>query len=200
MVADMNSCVELQIFSYVLLVLFLVSLYFNLRQRRVLKEHDRGESALIKKAYFDPETELPNRNNIDIVLNEQIVRALRHKKTFLVAAIKVTNYHDVKLRSKERAKELIIEAGDRLLDSIRNEDMLSRISENGFVIVFNEYLEEENSDILFSRINKAFEEKFQHEKGTMSIEIAIGKSKYPDDSINPQDLINEATRQALNSK
>ncbi len=185
---------------FFLIALLLASVYFNLHQMRIIKQHNENESLLIKKAYFDPITNLPNRNNIDIVIGEQVARTARHKKSFLVAVIKVTNYHEVKLRSQERSKEFIIEAGERILESIRDEDMLSHTTENGFAIVFNEYLEEENTDILFNRINDAFKEKFEDEKGSIEIKISIGKSKYPDDAIDSEGLLNEATRQALNQK
>ncbi|MDA3909164.1 MAG: diguanylate cyclase, partial [Sulfurimonas sp.] len=122
----------------------------------------------------------------------------RHKKTFIVAVVKLLNYHEVNLRSKTRAGELVIESGDRLLSSIRNEDMLSRISDNGFVIVFNEYLEEENSNIIFERINALFSEKFKYDKGTLEIKIGMGKSIYPDNALDSKGLINDAVRKALN--
>jgi diguanylate cyclase (GGDEF)-like protein len=182
----------------VLIVLLLISIYFNIKQRRVTRQREGNDLILIKKAYFDPVTELPNRNNVDIIISEQITRASRHKKSFIVAAVKLLNYHEVNLRSKSRAEELVIESSDRLLSSIRNEDMLSRISDNGFVIVFNEYLEEENSNIIFDRINTLFQEKFEHDKGSLDIEISIGKSIYPDDAAESKDLINDAIRKALN--
>lgn len=183
----------------VAIVLLLASLYFNFHQSRTIKKYDENESILIKKAYYNPITELPNRSNIDIVINEQIARAHRHKKTFLLAVVKVMNFQDVKLRNEDRAREFIVEVGDRLVESIRDEDMLSHISENGFLIVFNEYLEDKNSDILFNRISNACKEPFSDAKGSIKIEIKMGKSTYPGDSQDSDDLINEATRVALNS-
>ena len=188
----------LQIIVLVLLVLLLISIYFNIKQKGLAKQREENDLILIKKAYFDPVTELPNRNNVDIIISEQIARASRHKKSLIVAAVKLLNYHEVNLRSKSRAEELIIESSDRLLSSMRNEDMLSRISDNGFIIVFNEYLEEENSNIIFDRINTLFKEKFVHDKGSLDIEISIGKSIYPDDATESKDLINDAIRKALN--
>lgn len=182
-----------------LIVLLLASLYLNYHQSRTIKRYDENESVLIKKAYYNPITELPNRSNIDIVINEQIARAQRHKKSFLLAVVKVMNFQDVKLRNEDRAQKYIIEVGDRLLESIRDEDMLSHISENGFLIVFNEYLEDKNSDILFNRISNACKEPFSDAKGSLKIEIKMGKSKYPDDSQESENLINEATRAALDS-
>jgi GGDEF domain-containing protein len=76
--------------------------------------------------------------------------------------------------------------------------MLSRISDNGFIIVFNEYLEKENLNVIFERINTLFSEKFEDEKGTLDIKISIGKSIYPDDATESNELINDAIRKALN--
>ncbi|WP_321778274.1 diguanylate cyclase domain-containing protein [Sulfurimonas sp.] len=121
------------------------------------------------------------------------------KKYFLLAVVKVMNFQEVKLRNEQRANEFIVEVGDRLLESIRDEDMLSHISQNGFLIVFNEYLEDKNSDILFERILNAFKEPFVDAKGSIKIDIKIGKSTYPKDSEDSAGLINEATRVALNS-
>nr|WP_321265542.1 GGDEF domain-containing protein [uncultured Sulfurimonas sp.] len=181
-----------------LIVLLLISLYFNIKQRKQAKEREESDLVLIKKAYFDAETNLPNKNNIEIIINEQIARASRHKKSFIVASIKVLNYHEINIRSKSRAQELIIESSDRLLNSIRNEDILSRICDNGFIIVFNEYLEEENLNIILKRINLAFEEQFKHDRGSLNVQVSIGKSIYPHDATESQELINDAVRKSLN--
>jgi diguanylate cyclase (GGDEF)-like protein len=182
----------------ILIILLIISIYYNIKQKRVAKQREGKDLILIKKAYFDPLTDLPNRNNIDIIIAEQIARAFRHKKTFILATVKILNYYEVNLRSKKRAQALIKDSSDRLLSSIRNEDTLSLISDNGFVIVFNEYLEEENSNIIFQRIKSVFDEKFEDDKGSVEIKIGIGKSIYPDDSIEADGLINDAIRKALN--
>ncbi len=69
----------------VLVVLLFTSLYFNFHQSRTIKRYDENKSILIKKAYYNPVTELPNRSNIDIVISEQISRAHRHKKIFFIS-------------------------------------------------------------------------------------------------------------------
>lgn len=185
-------------FSYILVVLLLISIYFNIKQRKLNKQHKENDLILIKKAYFDPLTELPNRNNVDIIISEQIARASRHKKSFIITSVKLIDYHEVSLRSKQRAQNLVTESCNRLLNSIRNEDMLSIISDNGFIIVFNEYLEEENLNIIFQRISSAFNKNFIDEKTNMEIKIGIGKSIYPDDATESKALINDAVRKSLN--
>ncbi len=186
-----------QYFLFILIIILFASVYINLKQWYALKQTKKESSYLIKKAYFDVDTELPNKKNIDIIINEQITRTSRHDKSFLLAVIKIINYHDTKNVSVQRAKDLIIESGNRILDSMRHEDMLARITEDEFLIVFNEYLEDENSTIIIQRIKDTFEVEFTHDKGSTQIEITIGKSKYPQDSDESDGLINRALHRAI---
>ncbi len=182
---------------FILVAILLISIFFNIKQRRQIISQSESEISLVKKAYFDPVTELPNRENVKIVITEQIARTSRHHKSFLVVAIKITNYNEVMLRSEQRAKELMIESSDRIFDLIRDEDTLSRISDNGFIVVFNEYLEEKDLETLYKRLKKAFMRKQIDET---EINISLGSSSYPVDSKEAKGLIDNATRNALNAK
>lgn len=194
----MLGCEWLQYYLYFLIALLLGSIFYNLKQRQIIQKRQENESTLIKKAYFNPLTELPNKQNIEIMMDEQIHRAKRHKKSFVVAAIKILNYRDVLLRSQAVGEEFIIEAASRISDSLREEDILAHITENGFVILCNEYLEEDNSSIIFERISNAFQESFElNAKTILHFKISIGKAVYPTTAITSETLINAATREAL---
>ena len=192
---------ESELFPYItalLGLLLLVSLYFNFRMSRVIKRQRESENVLIKSAYFNPVTELPNRANIEIVLGDQIDRALRHNQNFLVTVVKVINYHDVKIRSKELADEFMLEASNRLISSVRDEDIVGHITDDGFVIVFNEYLDEENYGIIVKRINEAFvEAPHINTKYHIEFNVKIGHTKYPNDGTDPALLIDRAIHNAL---
>ncbi len=193
--------IEGEWFQYItalLALLLLISLYFNFKLSRTIKRHNQNDNVLIKSAYFDPLTELPNRANIELVLGEQIDRALRHNQTFLVTIVKIINYHDVKIRSKELADEFITEASDRLISSIRDEDIVGHLSDDGFIIVFNEYLDEANYDIIVNRIKTAFaEEPHMNTKYHIEYNISIGHTKYPNDGTDATLLIDRAIHNAL---
>ena len=194
----MLECGGLQYILFALIALFLVSIFFNLKQRQTIKQREENESALVKKAYFHPLTDLPNKQNLEIMINEQINRTKRHKKTFVVAVVKILNYHDVMLRSTAIGAEFITEAGARLVESVRTEDVVAHTTENGFVILYNEYLEEDNSKIIFDRITNVFKESFElNAKTILHFKISIGKSVYPTTATTSETLINAATREAL---
>jgi len=181
-----------------LVLLLLVSLIVNIKLYITLKKRKESDDLLIRSAYFNPVTDLPNRPNIELVINEQIDRALRHNQSFLLTVIKVINYHDVKAKSEELADEFMLEASDRLLSSIRDEDIVGHITDDGFVIVFNEYLDEENYDIIIERIKKAFKEHPHiHTKYHLVYNISFGHTKYPNDGTDAKLLIDRATSNAL---
>ncbi len=174
---------------FIVMTVLLVSLFFNFKQRREIEKFNNSEFSLVKKAYFNPITELPNRENLNIVVGEQISRAARHQKHFVIVAIKIENYRDVKRDSHKIANELIEESGDRLFDLLRDEDNLSHISEDLFIIVFNEYLKEKDLSIIFKRIKKAFR---KINSTDLDIVISLGSSLYPIDAKDTKGLLDKA--------
>ena len=166
----MIGCEEL---NYLLSIGLVFSVYMYISQRNKLKNLDTIESDLIKKAYFDPLTALPNSESINIILDDQISRCKRHEKSFFTAIIKINNPMD----------EVIVESGLRLFNSIRKEDTVGHISKGVFVIIFNEYLDESNLEIIFDRIRKDFEKNFSSKANkSFKISIDININTYPDKS------------------
>lgn len=195
----MGEIEGLQYYLFFLIALLLGSVFYNLKQKFAMKQRDESEMALVKEAYFNPLSELPNRQNVDIMINEQIHRVHRRAQTFLIAVIRIKNYNDVNLRSKATGQEFISEAGSRVVDAVRDEDFVAHISDNTFLVLFNEYLEEDNYEIVFKRIRDIFKDKYQvDEKKILEYEVRIGHSQYPDNGTDSATLITQATNQALN--
>jgi diguanylate cyclase (GGDEF)-like protein len=171
-----------------ILALFLLSLYFNLRFWMAAKDRTHGDKLLIKQAYFNPITELPNRTNIEIVVAEQIDRSRRHDKSFVVGIVIIENYDAKFIRA----------ASNLILESLRDEDILAHISDETFLILFNEYLEESNFDIILRRMKTKFDKKLTNEEGnSMNLKVLIGHSIYPEDASTIDDLIRAAKSEAL---
>lgn len=192
---------ELYQYSLLLLaLLLLLSLFFNLKFRQSIKKCRENENVLIKNAYYHPLTSLPNKENIKMVISEHIQRSLRHKKSFLVMLIRIKNFHEVQLHSQELAEEFIIEASNRLLLSTRNEDIIGQISDDSFLIVFNEYLQEENYNKVLQRVKESFIEPPElNTKYNIDFKVAVGTCKYPDEAAEPDQMIEKARKAAINA-
>ncbi len=188
----------LQYYLFALVALLLGSILYNLKQKLAMKKREDSETALVKEAYFHPISELPNRKNIDIMINEQIHRVHRRAQSFLIVIVRIKNYNDINVRSKSEGNEFISEAASRIVDAVRDEDMAAHISDNTFAILFNEYLEEDNYEILFKRLKNVFKDEFQiAEKRSLMYEIGFGYSQYPENGTDGDTLINEAIHAAL---
>jgi len=171
---------ESELFLYMLIGLVIIStgsIILNIIQRQTINNLRESSETLIKDAYFNPVTSLPNEANFDILLQEQIDRALRHQKTFLVVYIKLKYYEN---------NEDIVNAANKLSESIRNEDSLAHITTDEFVILFNEYLEKENYNIVLQRLIEAFPK----------YSIRLGKSTFPNDGEDKKYLLKSAKEDA----
>ena len=167
---------ESELYLYMLIGLVTVSIgsvVLNIIQRKTINNLRESSEILIKDAYFNPITSLPNETNFEILLKEQIERAQRHEKTFLFVYIKLKHFQN---------DDEIINAGNILSDCIRNEDTLAHITTDEFVILFNEYLEMQNYNIVTNRIMAAFPK----------YAIRIGKSTYPNSGEDKKYLLQAA--------
>ena len=161
----------------VAIALFVATLFYNIKLNKKIKERVSGDAALIKNAYFHKLTQLPNKKNIEIIIHEQIERSKRHDKSFLVAVIEVLNYQEEKITTLSHI----------IQESLRDEDIVAHIEENLFLVLFNEYLEEDNFSILLHRLQRNIHE-------SKEFHVAIGKSQYPRDAQDVNGLIYEAKR------
>jgi len=184
----MNGCEVFEYSAYALLVILSIGGYFFVRQHVKLKQLLESENSLVDEIFFDSLTNLPNRKSLDIVLNDQINRCQRHKKSFYLAQIKINNTENIsQSSSKEDAYKMITEASQKLFDAIRDEDMVGHVSRDNFIIIFNEYLDKANLELIFKRIYDTLHDK---------INLSIGISQFPEDAQNTELLV-ECSNKAL---
>ncbi|WP_304543030.1 GGDEF domain-containing protein [Sulfurimonas microaerophilic] len=181
-------------YIYAGIAVILVLIAYIIRLRITINSMQEGKDRLIKEAYFNPVTNLPNRKNIKYVFDEQIDRTLRHNQTFLILAIKMNNYHQLAEQSTELVNEFMYEASNVIIKSTRNEDLVAHIEDDTFIILFNEYLKEDNSHIVIERLQKEFLE--DPVDIDASYDISIGLCKYPNDGTDSDTLIEKAIAKA----
>lgn len=178
-----------------LLILFfgltITFIYLYIKKRNELIEYKSNESELIKAAYYDQLTKLPNKLNVNMVVKEQITRCIRHHKSFFTAIVKVDTLNEI--YNTEMEKAIIIETANRLSNAVREEDLVAYLLNGSFVIVFNEYLEEINLETIFRRISNSFKKELIVNDKPQKIKISVGLAKYPQNAQTPNELINFAT-------
>lgn len=157
--------------NYLLSAGLIMSAFMYFRQRKQIMDARSIETDLVQKAYFDPLTSLPNKENVNIILDDYIYRCQRQQKTFFTAIVQIDNTSD----------EILVESGKRLFDSIRREDLVGHISKGVFIVIFNEYLEQSNVSIIVERIHKAFAKSFfTNHHGKVYVNMDISINSYPE--------------------
>jgi len=180
----MGGCEEIQYYQFALGFILLVGSFLYYKQYIQLQQVSESESKLLDEVYFDPLTNLPNNKNIDIILTDQLSRCQRHGRSFFVAYIKIDNLNGIfRENTKEYGNKMIQKAADQIYACIRNEDIVAHIKRDDFLIIFNEYLEEEKLEYIFKRLYNSLKNNF---------EISVGISKFPDDSKEADTLISHS--------
>lgn len=118
---------------------------------------NKNEEKLFQEAYFDPVTKLPNKKNIMYVFDEQISRTLRHDRAFTVLVIKINSFGKIRENSIKMADKFVYEVSNVIIKLTRDEDLVSRIDEDVFMILFNEYLEGDKYQLILKRLQTGFE-------------------------------------------
>ena len=173
--------------------LVFILLFYVIRLKRQIHEMKNNDMLLLQENYFDPVTNLPNRENVEYIFEAQIDRSLRHNQSFYILAIRLENLNEIKELSKDVLIHYLQQASDIMIRATRDEDLAAHIQEDVFVILFNEYLDGDKYKIVVDRLKEDFAKSTcKYQDLEYGYEIGIGTSKYPDDGKTATELIEAA--------
>lgn len=142
-------------------------------------------------AHSDMLTELPNRNALDIKINEAI--AISGNNKFAVFFIDLDRFKDVNdTRGHAQGDKLLITIAKRLSHTMRDNDDIFRFGGDEFVAIvhFSESIDEIHS--IASRLIKVIADPILLEKTQVYVTGSIGISTYPDNANDAESLIKYA--------
>jgi len=171
--------ISLEYIFFITTSLFVFSFIYNLKQRKIISALQSYEESALHHSFYDALTELPNRDNIEVIITEHIHIASRHAKSFCTLVIKANDYKKLKEHSVKDADKLSCKIADAMLASTRDEDTVARVSPEHYIVVFNEYLELEHYQVPLSRIEEALS----------GINVSYARSIYPQDARSTTALI-----------
>ncbi|WP_096200682.1 sensor domain-containing diguanylate cyclase [Bacillus sp. FJAT-45350] len=157
--------------------------------KRVLLQNE-----LKQLAYFDDLTDLPNRKLLDRHIEKALARSKRHNHNFTLMFIDLDDFKIVNdTLGHEAGDTLLKEVVSRLNHSIRDEDLISRIGGDEFIVVFEETNNEEIETIA-QRILDNVSQPYLINEQEAKISLSIGVSMYPDDGEDKETLIDHADK------
>lgn len=152
------------------------------------------EIKLKQLAYYDDLTDLANRTLLDRHLKKAMARSKRKSHPLCVMFIDLDGFKNVNDTLGHETGDLLLkEVAKRLNESVRDEDFISRLGGDEFIIVFEETDKHEVQDIaerVLTNISKPYNLEGKQAKVTPS----IGISMYPDDGADRETLLNNADK------
>ncbi|WEG17145.1 sensor domain-containing diguanylate cyclase [Alkalihalophilus pseudofirmus] len=150
------------------------------------------ENELKQMAFYDELTDLPNRKSLYRHIEKALARSKRHQHTFSLMFIDLDDFKIVNDTMGHDAGDMLLkEVVSRLNESIREEDLISRIGGDEFIVLFEETCKEEIESIA-ERILERVAMPYEINEKEANISLSIGVSMYPDDGEDKDTLIEHA--------
>jgi diguanylate cyclase (GGDEF)-like protein/PAS domain S-box-containing protein len=161
---------------------------------RNITDRKLAEEKLIRSAFYDALTGLPNRALLMDRLGHAILRSKRRKEdVFAVLFIDLDRFKLVNDSLGHRlGDELLVNAARRLEDCLRMGDTIARIGGDEFILLLDNIQDIQEAQEIAGRIQHVFSLPFQIGNqelfATTSIGIALSSSKYE----RPEEILRDA--------
>lgn len=148
------------------------------------------KTKLEKLALYDELTNLPNRRLLNEMAKKYFSHSLRVGEKISVVFIDLNKFKPINdSYGHNTGDEVIKEVALRLSNNFRQEDIISRIGGDEFVILIPKSTDEK--DDLKAKILKLFDEPFISPDNSLSLQIlmSVGIATYPEDGKTFKDLL-----------
>lgn len=175
--------------SLAALIVILLSIiaYIIIRHRLKLKYN------LLKMAYYDELTGLPNRKMFYQQLKHSKEYCNRYGLTFAILYIDLDHFKDVNDKLGHHTGDLALkQVAQALLDSIRKSDMAARIGGDEFAIMIHQLNERSNIEAISKRIIKHTQNIKVLKNTPIKISASIGVSFFPKSAADETTLLRKA--------
>ncbi|WP_031535493.1 sensor domain-containing diguanylate cyclase [Bacillus sp. MB2021] len=152
------------------------------------------ELNLKQMAYNDDLTDLPNRKALDRHIEKTFARSKRHGHCFGIMFIDLDGFKNVNdTLGHDAGDQLLIEVASRLQDNLREEDVISRIGGDEFIVIVEESSKNELENIA-DRIIQSTSQPYSINEAEAKVSVSVGISLYPNDGETKEILLENADR------
>ena len=159
------------------------------------------EAKIIHQANYDSLTDLPNRFLTLDRLSQIIKEARRSQHKAAVLFLDLDDFKKINdSMSHEAGDKLLVKAAERLKDSVRIDDTVSRLGGDEFIILLGNLHSEEEVYPVAEKLLKCFRKAFLLDGRELILTASIGIAIYPNDGDNPAELLRNADTAMYQSK
>ena len=162
-----------------------------------LNKIDKNEQGLIKNAYTDSLTGLPNRRSLTKTLNELI----DHNKSFALVFIDLDNFKNINdTMGHEYGDEVLRVITSRWQGMRRKTDFVSRMGGDEFALIIAGSPNENNNAEIADKYMSMLDDKIEVMNHSFYVTASMGVAFYPVDCQNAAELLRFADTAMYNAK
>ncbi len=168
---------------------------------RNISELKASEEKLLRNAYYDSLTDLPNRMLFRDRLEQEVRYAGRSGMTLALLYIDLDGFKEVNDRYGHAAGDLVLqESARRIAACVRASDTVARLGGDEFTVLLTDVKKNAHVDVLAEQILNSLARPIALHDKTASVSGSIGITLYPQDATLPDDLIRNADQAMFVSK
>ena len=162
---------------------------------RDITKQKNQEKEIHSLAFYDALTSLPNRRLFENHLHDSISRAKRHKEKVAIIFMDMDNFKVINDTYGHKVGDKFLqEVTSRIKSVIREEDTLSRIGGDEFILLIEEVNGIEDAAHAAERVIEQVRKPFDIERNKFFSAVSLGISIYPDDSEHYDTLLEYADK------
>ena len=152
-----------------------------------------AEERIRNLAYFDPLTQLPNRQLLFDRLQQALIVAERSDTKLALAFLDLDRFKTINdSLGHSVGDELLIQVAARLRGCLRESDTVARLGGDEFLIILPQLSDIHYVTMVVRKISKAVSEPYLIGKRELHITPSIGIAIYPENGLDPETLIRNA--------
>lgn len=161
---------------------------------RDISDAKQQEEALAHLANHDTLTKLPNRHWLNSYLPKALEHAAHGTRRLAIFFIDLDNFKNINdTLGHEAGDELLVQATQRLKESVRASDHVARLGGDEFVVILNHFEIEEDVTRVAKAIIHAISQPFTLDAGSGNqVNASIGISLFPQDGQDAEALLKHA--------
>lgn len=159
-----------------------------------ITDRKEKEERLSQMAFYDSLTDLPNRSMLKSHLKKALSRARRKEHEVDIMFIDLDGFKSINdTLGHDVGDSLLKQVAERLIETVREEDLISRLGGDEFIVVFEETNKEEISGIA-ERILQSISTPFLIDDNNVTVTPSIGIAIYPDNGSDIEALVRNADK------
>jgi diguanylate cyclase len=161
---------------------------------RDITERKELEEKLTEMAYYDKLTGLANRKMLEVLFTKSLKRVYRAQHNLAVLFIDLDGFKNINdTMGHDAGDQLLKEIAERLTNIVRDDDIVSRLGGDEFIIVIED-VNEENLSIVAERIIEEVSIPCMIHEQEAKVSPSIGISLYPFHGDDQRTLIQNADK------